>query len=590
MIRRWIYGAAALLTLLNAGCRWKGSAETKKDSTATVQLADAGHDHGAHDQEGGSSYTCPMHPQIVQSEPGTCPICAMDLVPVRKTGASASEVMLGESQMRLAGIRVAPVMPRTLGNTSVLNARLATDQQQTDVVSTRAAGRIERLAVKEIGQTVRKGQVLYELYSEALATYQQEYLVALQQEQELGSSEPRYASFRRAAEQRLLLYGLTPAQVAELGRTKQVLTRIPFLAPASGTVTEIAAAEGQYLPEGGLLYRLARLGNLWVEAELYAGETPFVKVGKSLRVQVVGYEAEPLTARVAFINPEFRAGSQVLVLRANLPNPGGRFQPGMQARVFVDHGTQQALTIPVDAVVREERGNVVFVETAPNTFQPRLVKTGTETEDRVAITEGLTGEERVAMSGAYLLYGELVLKKGVNPVTAQSDDTGAKTTPNSEANPTPAPQANEAPAAFQRQLTAVYQASLALTEALVASDAARVRKAVGLVQRALDKVNRGVLKGPAHNDWMKQVGTMNDALKKIQTSTDIEAQRTAYAPFEDGLYRSVKAFGIDLPAYRQFCPMALDNKGAYWLSDKKPIRNPYFGDAMLTCGETKETL
>ena len=76
----------------------------------------------------------------------------------------------------------------------------------------------------------------------------------------------------------------------------------------------------------------------------------------------------------------------------------------------------------------------------------------------------------------------------------------------------------------------------------------------------------------------------------METTNDVEAQRTAYAGFEDALYRSVKAFGIDKPAYRQFCPMALGNKGAYWLSDKKPIRNPYFGDAMLTCGETKETL
>lgn len=581
----------ALLLVLTA-CQSGGLGSEASDSTHSENDGHihAGHDHENAETVSAKSYTCPMHPQIVEDKPGTCPICAMDLVPVTKTGSKAAEVMLGESQVKLAGIRVEAVASGTLGNATTLNARLAADQEGTEVISSRAAGRIERLAVKEIGQPVLKGQVLYELYSEALSTYQQEYLVALQQEVELGKTETRYASFRRAAEQRLLLYGMTAAQIEGLARTRQVQPRIPFVAPASGTVTEIAATEGQYVGEGALLYRLVNLGRLWVEAELYAGEAANVKVGQTVPVRVVGYETEPLTARVSFINPEFRAGSQVLVLRAALANPGGRFQPGMPARVLIQHGTQRGLTLPTDAVVRDARGSVVFVETAANTFQPRLVKTGTETEDRVAVTSGLTGDERVAMAGAYLLYSELILKKGVNPMTAQTEETGVESTPNSESNPAPQPQAHAAPAPFKRQLTAVYQQSLGLTEALILSDAGKAKGQVAGLKKALGAVDMALLKGPAHTDWMGQLSSMNSALKQIETTNDVEAQRTAYAGFEDALYRSVKAFGIDKPAYRQFCPMALGNKGAYWLSDKKPIRNPYFGDAMLTCGETKETL
>lgn len=578
------------ILLLLAACRSGGAGSSSADSTHHDHDGHlhAGHDHGA--TATATTYTCPMHPQIVQDGPGSCPICGMDLVPVQKTGAKASEVMLGESQFKLAGIRVEPVASGTLGNATVLNARLAADGEQTEVISSRAAGRIERLAVKEIGQPVRKGQVLYELYSETLLTYQQEYLVALKQEQELGGTEPRYASFRRAAEQRLLLYGMTPAQVRELAQSGRVQPRLPFVAPASGTVTEIAVAEGQYVGEGTLLYRLANLGRLWVEAELYAGEAGLVRVGQSLPVRVVGFEGETPTARVTFLSPEYRAGSQVLVMRASLANPGGRYQPGMQARVLLSHGVQRALTLPVDAVVRDARGSVVFVETAPSTFQPRLVKTGTETEDRVAVTSGLAGDERVAMAGAYLLYSELILKKGVNPMTVQTEAEGVKSTPNSESNPAPQPQAHVTPAPFKRQLTAVYQQSLGLTEALISSEVGKAKSQVAGLKKALGAVDMALLKGPAHTDWMGQLSTMNTALKQIEATNDVEAQRTAYAGFEDGLYRSVKAFGIDKPAYRQFCPMALGNKGAYWLSDKKPIRNPYFGDAMLTCGETKETL
>lgn len=599
MIRRWLYGSSALLVLLNTACQSGGKMATDKEDSTQVAASDhdhSGHSHGP-DEAGGTTYTCPMHPQIVQSSAGTCPICAMDLVPVTKTGAKATEIMLSAGQMQLANVTVQPIASGTIGNSTVLNARLAADQQQADVISSRVAGRIERLAVKETGQPIRKGQVLYEIYSEPLLTQQQEYLMALRQTEEL--KEPRYETFRRAAEQKLRLYGMTEPQIAQLAKTRQLQPRIPFVAPAGGTVTEIAASEGQYVGEGALLYRLVNLSQLWVEAELYAGEARYVKVGDRLPVEVVGAGGNlPLTARVTFINPEYRAGTQVLVMRAVLPNPGGRFQPGQQARVLLRHGVQRGLTLPVDAVVRAGEGAVVFVQTTAGTFQPRKVKTGTETDQQVAITSGLNGDETVAMSGAYLLYSELILKKGLNPITADLEE-GVKSTPTTESNPTTPvarsgdapPKAHKAPEVFRKQLTGVYETSLKLTEALVASNPAQAKAAAAGVEKALASVEMTQLSGQAHTDWMTYLNEMTTGLKGIRSAGDLDKQRTAYAGFENGLYRSIKAYSIaDKPVYRQYCPMALNNKGSYWLSDKKPIRNPYFGDQMLTCGETKEEI
>lgn len=625
MIKRWLYGSVALLVLLNTACQQRKSADqTKKDST-TLQTDNQLHKHEA-SQPGGTSYTCPMHPQIVQSAPGACPICGMDLVPVVKRGSKAAELVLSASQMQLANVTVQPVSSGTIGraafgNTTVLNARLTTDQEQTDVISSRVSGRIERLYVKETGQLIRKGQVLYEIYSEPLLTNQQEYLVALQQEIELGNSEKpdvarRYSQFRQAAEQKLRLYGMAPEQIATLAKTRQVQPRIPFVAPASGTVQEIAVNEGQYVTEGTLLYRLVNLSQLWVEADLYAGEASLVKVGDRVPVQIVGYETgQSLTARVTFLNPEYKAGSQILTMRAVMANPGGKFQPGQQARVLIQHGVQQGLSLPVDAVVRSGNGTVVFVQTGTGTFQPRQVQTGTETDQRVAILKGLSGTEQVAISGAYLLYSELILKKGINPFTNQVDEVGVKSTamvrpgdgrqsdlPTEAAIPTavsnaiqlsksPSPKVSQNPEVVKKQVTDVYEASLKLTDALISSDAGQAKAAASRIEIVLTRVDMSQLSGPVHSTWMTQLTAMNQALKSIRNSGAIEKQRAAYAQFEEGLYQSIKTLGmLSKPAYRQYCPMAQNSKGAYWLSDKKPIRNPYFGDQMLTCGETKEVL
>ena len=559
--------------------------------TACTKKENSAHDHAQ--EEAATKYTCSMHPQIIQDKPGTCPICGMNLVQITKSGNDNGDLMLSDTQIKLANIETEKVSMKQVGETMVVNARLTVDEQKTTVISSRVAGRIEKLHIKETGRVVKQGEPLYEIYSENLLTLQREYLLALDQSETLGKEEKRYQSFLKAAEGKLLLYGLSKNQIQKLAASKTLQQRVTFLAPAGGIVEEISAAEGQYLNEGDRLYRIENINNLWLEAELYPNEISYVKVGDKITVRIVGFESYDLTATVNFLSPEYRANSQITVMRATLNNPGLKFKPGMQAQVIFTHSLREAIAIPTDAIIREAKGTHVYVETDQNTFRPRMVKTGVEDFEQVEVISGLQEDEIVVVSGAYLLYSELILKRGVNPMAGhqhgdmQMTSQVSVTSQNEKKSESPFAPNPE----FAKQLGAVLTPYLKVKDAFVASDHLAASLQIKDFDAALRKVNMSFLKGDAHIKWMANLKDMEEASKTIQSSQDIEAQRTSFYQLTNAFYTSIKTFGVEgLHAYYQYCPMAFDNKGAYWISVEKEISNPYFGEQMLRCGETKETL
>ena len=400
-MRSFLY--IAFITLLLSACG-------KNEATHSHE-----HDHAAAKSDA-AKYTCPMHPQVIKDAPGTCPVCGMDLVPVSSAQASANSIMLTNSQIRLANITTQKAGMHSVGETSIVNARLVTNEEKTEIISSRAAGRIERLFIKETGRSVQQGEPLYELYSENLLTLQREYLLAKEQFETLGKQEPRYESFFKASERKLLLYGLTQKQIAQLSNSKSLQPRITFVAPASGIITEVQVTEGQYIAEGSILYRIENIDKLWVEAELYPNETAYIKTGDKINLRISGFETEPVEATVSFLSPEYKGNTQVTIVRAILENVQHRYTPGLQAQVILHHSDKQSLAIPADAVIRSEKGTHVYIQNGRNTFQPRMVKTGLEDFTMVEITEGLQPGDTVAVTGAYLLYSEMILKNGTDPM------------------------------------------------------------------------------------------------------------------------------------------------------------------------------
>lgn len=391
-----LFSYSILLTFLLLAC-----GEQKKE--------EAHHDHSAATVK----YMCPMHPEIVRDAPGQCPICSMDLVPA--TEIASHSIMLSESQVTLANISTQRVQHSAIGQTLVINGTLAANENTVETISSRAAGRIEKLFFRETGRTIQQGEPLYEMYSETLLTLQQEYLLAKEQYETLGDHESRYQSFLKAAEGKLLRYGLTQKQILQLGRTKAVQQRITFLSPASGIITAINVSEGQYVQEGSTLYKIGNIRELWVEADLYPQETSAVKSGDTVHIRINGFESDPVTGKVVFLTPAYRANTQITTMRAVIKNRDGKFKPGMQAQVLLSHSSREAIAIPSDAVIRSAKGTHVYLETRHNTFQPRAVKTGLEDFDRTEITQGLEAGDTVVVTGAYLLYSEMILKKGIHP-------------------------------------------------------------------------------------------------------------------------------------------------------------------------------
>lgn len=361
------------------------------------------------------TYTCPMHPQIITDKPGNCPICGMALVAFDKTNRSDT-LTLSEAQQALAHVTTDTVRTGSFSSNKRLNGRLAVNPAQSEFISSRIAGRVEELYVRQTGELVRTGQALYKIYSEQLASLQQEYLIMLAQ----AAAFPEDKIFKQlvlAAKQKLGLYSQTEAQIEQLKTNKKTNPYVTYYSTASGIVSELFVTQGQYVGEGTAIMSLEAYSTIWVEADLYPAEAHLAKKGSEVKVIIPGFEMEPLTTRIEFIAPALQAGNQLLTARATIPNSGNRFKAGMQAIIELSISeNSNVFTLPVEAVIREEFGAHVWIMTDTGKFIPRIVQIGAENYDRVEITNGLKAGEVVVVSGAYLLFSEFRLKKGRNPI------------------------------------------------------------------------------------------------------------------------------------------------------------------------------
>ena len=563
-------------------------------NTAKIEAREEITENHAH--EAGEVWTCSMHPQIREDEPGQCPICGMDLIAVTDAGAEIAlegAVQMSATAMQIANVQTVTVQRSEPIKEIYLAGRVEADERNVGEITARFAGRIEKLFVNFTGQQVKRGQALASVYAPALVTAQKELFEAAK----FRETNP---SFYEAAVNKLKLWDLSDRQIQNILERQEVRYRFNILASQSGTVVARNVSAGDYVQEGQSLFEVANLNQLWVVFDAYESDLPWIQEGDEIRFTVESLPGRTFTSEVTFIDPVISPQRRVAEVRTEVKNNQSELKPQMFAQGVLQSalpGVDNALMIPKTAVLWTGKRAVVYVkrsEFEQPTFSYREVVLGPEAGGQYIVAEGLEAGEEIVANGVFKIDAAAQLQgktSMMNPPTdvAPTDVVARPSDPTDVADRRPAP--TDVIPAFTQQLAAVMDPYLALKNALVASDAEAAAAAAKQTQQTLADVDRSLIESEARQQWMAYLNVMQEALGTIAERATLKTQRTAFAPLSKAFYQSIQQFGVTgLDAYYQFCPMADNNTGAYWLSELKEINNPYFGEAMLRCGETQEIL
>ena len=407
-------------------------------------------------------YNCTMHPEMIQEGPGNCPICTMKLAPMKEPAAGEREILYwyapmdptfvsdtpGKSPMGMdlvpkyateagggAGvIRIDPVQVQNIGVVSEVARLGEIDRTVRTVgildfnadsvtwVNTKFSGWIEEVHVAYVGQEVRQGDPLFDIYSPVLVTTQEEYLRALDYKASLESSERHEArrqaeSLLRSTRERLAYWDISEEQIRALEKRRTTQRRLTIFSPANGVVTEVMdqALEGMFVEAGMNLYKIADLSTVWVHADVYETDLPWVREGQSAEVSFRHLPDRIFRGQILFLYPEVSKETRTLKICIEVPNDDRQLRAGMYADVII-HGppVHNAVLIPNSAVLRSGERNLVFVDLGEGRFEPREVTLGIEGDHaRVQILSGVTAGDAVVTQAQFMLDSESRVQEAI---------------------------------------------------------------------------------------------------------------------------------------------------------------------------------
>lgn len=346
---------------------------------------------------------------------------------VETSGQSPQEmpptIEIPQEKRQLIGVRTSEVTRKSLVRTIRTVGRIDYDERRLATVNTKFEGWIEKLYVDYSGRFVRKGELMAEIYSPELLATQQEFLNLLRwSEARIKEGGPWAESLGRdadailqAARERLRLWDMTEGQIQELERTGKPIRTIKILSPASGYVLQKMAILGMRVMPGEKLFDLADLSTVWILADVYEYELPFVRVGTPARVSLSYLPETEFSSKIDYIYPTLSPETRTAKVRLSLPNPKGSLKPQMFGNVELKVDLGPRLLVPSEAVIDTGTRQIVYVDRGEGLFEPREVKLGIRTREMAEVVAGLRLGERVAASAAFLIDSEAQLK-GVAPL------------------------------------------------------------------------------------------------------------------------------------------------------------------------------
>ncbi|MHC4398939.1 MAG: efflux RND transporter periplasmic adaptor subunit [Planctomycetota bacterium] len=430
---------------------------------------------GGHASSGAENvrYICPMMCTPPQTEPGRCPVCAMELVPATSGSSNTDElsIQVDPAARRVANIRTAPVKAISLTRKIRAIGELSYDEGTLKTIAAYVDGRLDCLYADYTGVVVEKGDHLALLYSPRLYSSQVELLVAKRGREQSRSTAQRNAAYAGrdlygSATERLIEFGMTMSQIEQLEQAGEADSRMNLCAPISGTVIEKLAVEGQYVKTGQPIYRLADLSTVWLMLELFPEDVAAIRYGQKVEAEVQSLPGRKFTGRVAFIDPTVDPKTRTVGVRVVMPNEDGLLRIGDYAKStiavelggsgdllakvydpeladkwisprhphvvesspgscrvcgvdlvpavqlgFASQPTEsgRALVVPRNAVLMAGESSVVYVETEPGRFEIRSVVLGPSSGNQIAILEGVNEGEQVACSGNFLIDSQMQL-------------------------------------------------------------------------------------------------------------------------------------------------------------------------------------
>ncbi len=608
---------------------------------------------GQHDalgqEETPARWTCSMHPEIDLPKAGPCPKCGMALIPLIDDGGpdDLPQLRLSDSAAKLMDIQVVPVERRFVTATIRMVGRVDFDETRLSTIAARIPGRLDRLFVDYTGVPVKKGDHLVSLYSPELLSAQVELLQALKSIETIRRSESTLlrqstAATLEAAREKLRLWGLTDAQVAEIEERGTASDHMTIYAATGGIVVHKNAVEGMYVQEGTQIYTIADLSTVWIKLDAYESDLQWLRYGQPVEFSTVSYPGQVFKGTIAFIDPVLDGKTRTVKIRVNVPNADGRLKPDMfvtavvHAQVaaggkvmdaalsgkwicrmhpdiikeaagacdlcemplvtteslgYVDDALaqQQApLVIPASAALRTGTRAVVYVkdpEAERPTFSGREVTLGPRAGDHYLVRDGLREGELVVVQGNFKIDAELQIQAKPSMMSLKPEVAPATAATPAARQPALKPELIE-------QLAPLFTAYFSMQQALAADDPNAAILSTAGFSNALKQVDMALFGMETHRFWMRSARSLEDTMAKVTATTDIVSLREHFLQVSQvmiGLSQAWGPLGTDT-AYVMHCPMAFDNQGGDWLQDNDALLNPYFGATMLHCGWKKSTI